>query len=59
MAGTFKPGEKAPFSGIFVERGPRGGKVPGAPERTVVADEPFPPSSKSGNTFVLKRKTKH
>jgi len=59
VAETFKPGEKVPFSGIFEERGPRGGKVPGAPERTVVAGEPFPPSSRPGNAFVPKRKTKH
>lgn len=59
MAKEFKPGERVPYSAIVTEVGPRGGKVPGAPERTVVAGEPFPPTSKAGNKFVPKRKTKH
>lgn len=50
-----KPGNIVPDSGIAREIGPRGGKT----DRhvTVVKDEPFPPTSKSGNSYEYVRKT--
>ncbi len=52
----FKPGESAPDSGQYQIIGPRGQK---GPERTVVKNEPFPPTPKRGSTFTIKDKTKH
>lgn len=51
MANVFKPGEKAGRSGQYEIVGPRGGKT-GA-ERTVVKNEPFPPTPKSGQQYKL------
>lgn len=52
---SWKPGEKAPRSGQYQIVGPRGGK---GPERTVVKDEPFPPTRSGGEKFVLVDPTK-
>jgi hypothetical protein len=52
---SWKPGEKAPRSGQYQIVGPRGGK---GPERTVVKDEPFPPTRRQGEEFVLVDPTK-
>ncbi|MDI6711022.1 MAG: hypothetical protein QME76_10155 [Bacillota bacterium] len=51
-----KPGELAPKSGQYEIVGPRGGTT-GA-ERTVVREEPFPPTPKPGMTFTLVDPTK-
>ncbi len=52
----FMPGQKAPRSGQYQIRGPKGKK--GA-ERTVVKGEPFPPTPKKKSTFTLVDPTKH
>lgn len=57
MAKTYKPGEKAPRSGQYGIIGPRGGKT--GDERTVVKNEPLPPSPKSGQKYVINDPTKH
>ena len=46
----FKPGEKAPLSGQYRQRGPRGGK---GKEVTVVKGEPLPPTPKRKMTYDL------
>ena len=51
-----KPGQRAPVSGQYQQIGPRGGK---GPERTVVKDEPLPPTSTRGATFKLVDRTQH
>lgn len=51
----FKPGEKAPISGQYRIKGPRGSK---GPERTVVKGEPFPPTPKPKSTYKLVDPTK-
>ena len=43
-----KPGEKAPASGQYVQRGPRGGQ---GKEVTVVKDEPLPPTPRPGRSI--------
>ncbi len=53
---NFKPGQKAPTSGQYEILGPRGGHS--GIERTVVKNEPFPPTQQSGQTYVLVDKTK-
>lgn len=53
---NFKPGQKAPMSGQYEILGPRGGHS--GIERTVVKNEPFPPTLQSGQTYVLVDKTK-
>ncbi len=50
-----KPGQR-PESGQYGIVGPRGGKT-GA-ERTVVKDEPLPPTPKSGQTYRIVDRTK-
>ena len=52
---AFRPGEKAPVSGQWQIQGPRGSK---GPERTVVKNEPFPPTPKPGSTYKIKDRTK-
>ncbi len=51
------PGEEVPRSGQYEIVGPRGGET-GA-ERTVVRGEPFPPTPKPSQKFVLVDPTKH
>lgn len=53
---NFKPGQKAPTSGQYEMLGPRGGHS--GIERTVVKNEPFPPTQQSGQTYILVDKTK-
>lgn len=53
---NFKPGQKAPTSGQYEMIGPRGGHS--GIERTIVKNEPFPPTQQSGQTYVLVDKTK-
>lgn len=50
-----KPGQSAPASGQYQINGPRGGK---GPERTVVRNEPLPPSPKPGQTYTLVDRTR-
>ena len=54
--GKHKPGEKAPASGIYTIRGPRGGNT--GEERTVVREEPFPPTPKPGQGYTITRPTR-
>jgi hypothetical protein len=53
---TMKPGQLAPRSGQYEIIGPRGGRT-GA-ERTVVKDEPLPPTPKPGQTYIIVDPTK-
>jgi hypothetical protein len=57
MAKTFKPGEICPRSGQYEIVGPRGGRT--GVERTVVKNEPLPPTEKSGQRFIPVDYTKH
>lgn len=57
MAKTYKPGQTAPYSGQYGIVGPRGGNT--GKERTVVKGEPFPPTPKSGQKFVMNDPTKN
>jgi len=51
-----KPGQRAPESGQYGIVGPRGGQT-GA-ERTVVKDEPLPPTPRPGQTYIIVDRTK-
>jgi hypothetical protein len=53
-----KPGNKAPESAQYEIVGPYGGKA-GGKERTVVKDEPLPPTPKRGQKYRLSDRTKH
>ena len=57
MPKIHKPGSKANVSGQYGIIGPRGGNT--NKERTVVKGEPFPPTPKPNQKYVLKDKTKH
>lgn len=57
MAKSYKPGQKVPYSGQAEIIGPRGGRT--GVERTVVTGEPFPPTEKAGQQYVIVDKTKH
>lgn len=50
-----KPGQPAPVSGQYQIQGPRGGK---GPERTVVRNEPLPPTPARNSTYTLIDRTK-
>ncbi|MBI4539887.1 MAG: YjzC family protein [Gemmatimonadetes bacterium] len=54
---TYSPGERAPRSGQYEIRGPRGGQT--GKERTVTKGEPFPPTPEPGQKFVLVDPTRH
>jgi hypothetical protein len=54
---TYRPGEKAPQSGQYVIVGPGKGRI--GKERTVTKNEPFPPTPKQGQEYVLVDPTKH
>lgn len=54
---SYKPGEKVPKSGQYEVIGPRGGSR--EREVTSVKGEPFPPTQKSGERYVMVDKTKH
>lgn len=53
----FRPSQTAPRSGQYEMVGPRGGRT--GIERTVVKNEPLPPSRESGQKYVLTDPTKH
>ena len=53
----FKPGEKAPASAQYEIRGPRGGRT--GEERTVVRNEPLPPTPKPRQTYSIADRTKN
>lgn len=47
-----KPGETPARPGEYVERGPRGGKVPNSRQVTIESgDKPLPPTQKPGRTW--------
>ena len=50
-----KPGQEAPASGQYAERGPRGGDTDH--EVTVPKGKPLPPTSKPGSTYDLVDRT--
>lgn len=52
----YKPGETAPQSGQYQIIGPRGGQ---GPERTVVRNEPLPPTPVPGSKYRLVDPTRH
>jgi len=54
---TFKPGQTADRSGQYGIVGPRGSDT--GKERTVTKGEPFPPTPKPGQKYVLNDPTKH
>ena len=54
---TYKPGQKAPFSGQYEEIGPRGGRS--GNETTVVRNEPLPPTGEKDRTWLPVDRTKH
>ena len=52
MGIKYKPGENPARSGEYIERGPRGGKVPNARQVTIEpGDKPMPPTTKPGNIW--------
>jgi hypothetical protein len=51
------PGTKAPVSGIYEERGPRGGHT--GEEADSTRGKPLPPTGKPGNTWSLVRPAQH
>ena len=53
-----KPGNIAPESAQYEIVGSRGGKA-GGKERTVVKDEPLPPTPKRGQKYRLSDRTRH
>jgi hypothetical protein len=53
----YKPGQTAPASGQYAQTGPRGGQ-PG-PERTVTRGEPFPPTPRPNQGYVMVDPTKN
>lgn len=57
MAKTLKPGQKAPRSGQYEIIGPRGGRT--GKERTVVRDEPMPPTPQKRQGYIIVDPTKH
>ena len=54
---TYKPGETAPASGQYEIVGPRGGRT--GEERTVVKNEPMPPTPEKGQKFIIVDRTKN
>ena len=52
-----KPGEKAPESGIYERRGPRGGHT--GDEVALSRGNRVPPGEKPGETFTLNRPTRN
>ena len=53
----YRPGEPCPTSGQWEIVGPRGGGT--GKERTVVKDEPFPPTPEPRQKYKLVDRTKH
>lgn len=58
MSNTYKPGQKAPVSGIAERLGPRGGKLPGG-DVTIIKGKPLPPTPKPGEVYKVIEKTPH
>jgi hypothetical protein len=54
---TYKPGQTVPHSGQAEIVGPRGRRT--GEERTVTRGEPFPPTPKKGQKYVIVDRTKH
>lgn len=55
MSNLQKPGEKPNGSGEYIERGPRGGKVPNARQVTIEPkDGKLPPTQEEGHTWEKK-----
>ena len=54
---THKPGQRSGRSGQYEIIGSRGGRT--GEERTIVRNEPFPPTPKSGQHYVIVDSTKH
>jgi hypothetical protein len=50
---VYRPGEKAPVSGEYEIRGPRGGDT--GQERTSIQGAPLPPTPKPGQVYVVHR----
>lgn len=57
MANLRKPGERSDRSGQYEIVGPRGRRT--GVERTVTEGEPFPPTRRPGEKFMLADPTKH
>lgn len=57
MSKKLTPGSKAPASGQYEIRGPRGGRT--GEERTVVKGEPLPPTPEKGQTYTITDRTKN
>jgi hypothetical protein len=57
MSGNLKPGKNAPRSGQYEIVGPRGGST--GKERTVVRNEPLPPTPKPGMSYKMVDPTKN
>jgi hypothetical protein len=57
MSKTFSPGQKAPASGQYEIRGPRGGHS--GSERTVTKGEPLPPTPRRGQSYTIADRTKN
>jgi hypothetical protein len=57
MAKKFRSGQRCPRSGQYVIVNPSGKRT--GVERTVVRGEPFPPTPKAGQGFVISDVTKH
>lgn len=51
----FKPGQRAPYSGQYEIVGPRGGRT--GQERTIVKDEPCPPTPHKGQRYIIVDRT--
>ena len=57
MGKTYRPGQKVPVSGQAEIVGNRGGRT--GEERTVVRGEPFPPTPKPGQGYVIVDRTRN
>ena len=56
MAKELKPGTKAPYSGQYLQVGPRGGK---GIEITAVKGAPLPPAPTKGTTYRIADRTRN
>jgi hypothetical protein len=51
MGKNYKPGQRAPKSGLYVMTGPRGGRT--GEERAVTRGQPLPPTQRRGQRYEL------